>query len=257
MQKVALVTGASSRLGNLVINEFLSKGFIVYGASRKSTSGKHKSIKLDVTSDRDCKTAITKIIKEEGRLDVLVNVAGVTFTGEGVSFSSNDYLDILNTNAVGAFRLLREVVPHMKGQGGGKIINVTSLNGLVSLPGFALYSSSKHALEALGLAMSYELKANNIYVTNIAPGAIDFGSMKNEKKSTAHKPAREKFRILYYLLPMVKAHGIAKKVLEVAESKHPTNRIVMGRDARIMTTMQRVLPRRVWNSLMNYVWHKK
>jgi len=258
MKKIVLVTGATSAVGKSICEHLIDDGCIVYAGTRNlkkiSTNKKLHSIKLDITSDNDVKKAITTIIKSHKRIDVLINVAGDTLVGPTEEFAPEDYLNLLNTNAVGAFRLMREVVPFMKKQKGGSIVSVTSMSGLVSFPNFGIYSSSKFALEALSESLYYELKKENIHVTTIAPGAIFNPNV--DSSTMPHKPAREKFFVLKLLLPMVTIEGITHTILETIDSKNPPSRIVVGRDAKLVYTMNRILPQRVWTMLMNYVWQK-
>ena len=149
---------------------------------------------------------------------------------------------------------MREVVPFMKKQKGGSIISITSMSGLVSFPNFGIYSSSKFALEALSESLYYEFKKENIHVTTVAPGAIFNPNV--DSSTMPHKPAREKFFILKLFLPMVTIEGITHTILETIDSKNPPSRIVVGRDAKLVYTMNRILPQRVWTMLMNYVWQK-
>lgn len=258
MQKVILVTGASSGLGKEII-EILSKDYVVYAGIRnigEVEEGENiRSVKLDITSDKDTKDAIEKIVKDEGRVDVLVNVAGYTLVGPSLDFTSDDFSKLLDVNTVGAFRLIKNAVLDMKKRKEGRIINITSLNGLISFPNFGLYSASKHGLDALGLALRYELAKDGIWVTNIAPGAI----LSDEKTSKAlpHKPAREKFKFLYFLMPMVTRREVALKIRDLIESSNPPGEIIMGADAKITTFLKRVPPPFIWEYLMSYVWSKK
>lgn len=258
MEKIILVTGTSSGLGKAIAKE-LSLGNIVYAGARnlgKVPAGKGlKPIKLDITSELDCRNAVERIIKEEGRIDVLINNAGYGIVGPTTDFSSEDFLKILNTNPVGAFRLIKRVVPYMKKQKSGKIINITSLNGLISLPNFGLYSASKHGLHALGVALHYELRKYGIWVTNLAPGAI--ASYEKSSKALPHKPAREKFKILKFLMPMVTRSSVADKVEKLIDSSNPPVEVIMGADARITTFLKRFLPSFAWEYLMSLVWNKK
>lgn len=260
MGKIALVTGSNSQLGTVIVKHLLKDGYKVYAGVRdlREISSREKLIplKLDITKDDQCIKAIKKIKKEAGRIDVLVNNAGYTLTGPDLEFSAEDFVNILNTNAVGAFRLIKLVAPLMKKQRKGRIINITSLNGLVSLPNFGVYSSSKHALEALGEALRYELIKDKIYITNIAPGAIGSGRPSDTKKFK-HKPVREKFKFLYFLLPMVTAESVAKKIVEIVEADSPPAKVILGMDALITTTLYKLLPSFVWETLMGYLWNKK
>ncbi|OGM10393.1 hypothetical protein A2159_01945 [Candidatus Woesebacteria bacterium RBG_13_34_9] len=254
-KKVVFITGASSGLGKVIADKLDSEGYVVYRGVKEQEEVRHKKdIRLDISSDDDCAIAIEKIRKEESRIDVLINNAGYTLAGETCKFGSNEYLNILNVNSVGAFRLIKKVVPIMKKQRSGKIINITSLNGLVSLPNFGLYSSSKFALDAQGIALRYELAKDGIWVINVAPGAIE-----NKEKSTnlPHKPAREKLWILKLLMPMISREEVSEKIEEIIKKPNPPARVILGNDAKITYFLQRFLPSCCWDKLMLYVWNKK
>lgn len=258
MKKIVLVTGASSGLGKTVAEHLDEHGYVVYGGVRDQkkhkSSGNLRYVKLDITSDADVKNAVKKIIKEQKRIDVVISCAGLTMAGPTIDFTTHDYMNLFNINAVGTFRLIKEIVPYMKKQKGGKIINITSMNGLVSFPNFGLYSSSKFALDALSIALHYELKKDGIGVTAIAPGAI-YNDGKDLSKMP-HKPAREKFLALKMLLPMVTEHEIVHSIMHTIEMKNPPARIVLGRDAKLVHTMNRMIPQSLWNKIMLYIWQK-
>lgn len=257
-KKIILITGANSGLGKTLAKE-LSKDFVVYAGARNPgevEEGRNiKSIKLDITSEKDCKDAMEKVVENEERIDVLINNAGYALVGPTTDFKTEEFLKILDTNIVGAFRLIKYAVPYMKKQKGGRIINITSLNGIISLPNFGLYSSSKHGLHALGIALHYELQKYGIWVTNLAPGAI--ASEGKTTKSLPHKPAREKFRILSLLMPMLTRRDVAEKVRELIDSSHPPAQVIMGADARIVTFLKKILPSCLWDKLLFYIWSKK
>lgn len=261
MKRVVLVTGCTSGLGEALARSLSSVGFTVYAGARNPDKLKVKAIRLhpvrlDITSDRECELAVKKIIKEEGRIDVLINNAGYTLVGRTAGFSPQEYLQILNTNAVGAFRLIKLVYPHMKAQKSGKIINITSLNGLVSLPNFGLYSSSKFALEALGLALRYEFAKDGVWVTNVAPGAIARKSEGIEKR-LPHRTAREKFFLLRLVMPMITQEKVVGEILRLLKNPSPPARLVLGADAKITSRLHKLLPGGIWDKLVRYVWSKK
>lgn len=260
MKKVILITGGSSELGKKIVEKFSNDGDIVYMATRNTNKlevnrNRIRAIKLDITKDGDCKEAVAKIIKREGKLDILVNVAGHSLAGPTLDFTAEDYLSILNINVVGTFRIIQQVVPYMAERKCGRIINITSLSGLVAFPNFGLYSSSKFALEALGLSLRYELAKNNVWITNIAPGAI---KSETEKENTIpHKTAREKFKFLGSLMPMVTTNKIADKVLEITKMKRPPPSLILGTDAKMIYHLQKFLPSSFWDSLQLFVWNRK
>lgn len=266
MPQVILITGCSRGLGKLLAETLASKGFVVYAGVRKLEDvsrlkslweSSHLAIhpvKLDITVDKNCKEAVKRITVNEKHVDILINNAAYALAGPTDQFTTQEYLDILNTNAVGAFRLIREVIPQMRSQKSGRIINITSLNGVLSLPNFGIYSSSKFALEALGLALRYELKSSNIWVTNIEPGAI--AQKTKSTKKLPHVPAREKFWIIKKLMPMVTQEEVVKAIEGVISSQKPPARVILGRDAQITTFLQRFLPQRLWDCLLSFVWRR-
>ena len=253
MKNVVFITGSSSGLGR-DISLFLSKkGFVVYGGSRRETKiDGVKWLKLDITSDKSCKEAIYEIIKNEGKIDVLINNAGYSLSGPFEEFSSEDYLKILDTNAVGAFRLIKEIITHMRRSGGGRIINITSLSGLVTFPNFSIYSASKFAFQAFSESIRYELAKDRVYVTTIAPGAI----YSEEKVKLPHKSARQKLWPLRLLLPFVRREEIAQKIYKIIKMDRPPVITVVGRDAKIVWVLNRLLPRALWDKLQKFIWSK-
>lgn len=254
-RKIILVTGASRGLGRVMVEILETNGYTVYKGVRNIQEGGGKVVKLDITNEQDCRDAVKQIIEKEGRIDVLINNAGYTIAGPTTGFEIKDYQQILNTNTIGAFRLIKEVVGQMRKQKYGRIINITSLNGLVALPNFGLYSSSKFALEALGLSLRYELAKDNVWVTNVAPGAIASGA--KEGAPLPHKPAREKFKILYFLMPMLSQEKVAKEIASLIKNPFPPAEKILGADAKITVFLQRILPPLIWDRLMLYVWSKK
>lgn len=264
MSQVVLITGCSRGLGKLLAERLASRGFIVYAGIRKAEDVKRLSslwqetkvaitpLKLDVTLDQSCCPAVRKIIAEKKRIDILINNAAYALAGPTECFSSDQFLELLNINVVGPFRLIREVIPQMRNQKSGRIINITSLNGLLALPNFGLYSASKFALEALGFSLRCELKGAGILVTNIEPGAI--ASPTPLTKKMPHLPAREKFWLLKLLMPMVTQEQVAEVIEKVVDNPHPPVRVILGRDAQITTFLQRFLPQKIWDFLLSFVW---
>ncbi|HET7098877.1 MAG TPA: SDR family NAD(P)-dependent oxidoreductase [Patescibacteria group bacterium] len=259
MSKIILVTGASSGLGKAIVTNLSSRGFTVYAGARdlsKLVKGKNIiPVMLDITIDDSCKKVVEKIIKKDGKIDILINVAGYSLSGPTLDFSSKDFSLILNTNVIGAFRLIKEVVPNMQKRKSGKIINITSMSGLIAFPNFGLYSASKFALEALGKSLGYELAKDHISVTNVAPGAIK--SETEVKPLFKHKTAREKFKFLNFLMPMVTKEQISNKVLDIIKDPNPPPSVILGADTKIIYFIQKILPTALWNKLQYFVWNRK
>jgi len=149
-KRVALVTGASSGIGEATAHQLLAAGYKVYGTSRRgSQAGTHRFplLTLDVTDDASVGAAIDDLLRLEGRIDILVNNAGFGVAPAAAEESSIEQAwSIFDTNFLGIVRLTRAVLPHMRRQGSGRIINIGSILGVVPLPYVALYAASKHAV---------------------------------------------------------------------------------------------------------------
>ena len=190
MSKVVIITGGSSGIGKSV-GEFLTqKGFIVYGTSRnpsKITNHPFKLIALDVTKLDSINNAVKKVIKDEGKIDVLINNAGMGITGPIEDTPTDEMRKVFETNFFGAIDVMKAVLPHMRNQKSGLIINVTSIAGYMGLPFRGIYSATKGALELVTEAVSMEVKNFGIKVTNVAPG--DFAT--NIASGRYHTPVFE------------------------------------------------------------------
>ncbi len=173
MKKVVLVTGGSSGIGKS-IGEFLQeKGFMVYGTSRNPqqiTTSKIHLLALDVRRTDTIKKAVETIIAKEGRLDVVINNAGVGITGPIEEIPADEIRNNFETNVFGPIEVMKAVLPQMRLQKDGLIINVTSIAGYMGLPFRGIYSSSKGALELITESIRMEVKPFGIDVVNIAPG---------------------------------------------------------------------------------------
>ena len=257
MAKTILITGASTGLGRELAEYLSQKDLCVYAGTRhqdKSDNPNIHFITLDVNSDKDCEQAIKTIIKEQNRIDVVINNAGVTLKGLSLDFDSTDLLDVINTNLVGSFRIIKASATHLKASK-GRVINVTSINGFVSMPNFGLYCASKFGLEALGMALRYEL-GPGIKLTNVVPGAIrkvsDI-SNKGDDKNTA----RVKFPILKWLLPMANSRQYCQAIYELLESESAPAHVFVGFDAWVLYWLMKILPYTIFDKLMNFIWQRK
>ena len=190
MSKVVLVTGASSGIGKSIATFLQSKGYKVFGTSRNPKNVEDFSfeiIALDVLKVETIDMAIDYIIKKEGRLDVLINNAGMGITGPIEDTPTDEMRAVFNTNLFGAIDVMKAVLPQMRKQKSGLIINVTSIAGYMGLPFRGLYSATKGALELVTEATSMEVKAFGIKVVNVAPG--DFAT--NIAAGRYHTPVFE------------------------------------------------------------------
>lgn len=173
MERVVLITGGSSGIGKS-IGEFLhGKGYKVYGTSRNPqniTGSVFPLIALDVRDADSIKAAVAQVIAETGRVDVLINNAGVGITGPLEEIPASEIKNNFETNLFGPIEVMKAVLPSMRSQKFGLIINVTSIAGYMGLPYRSVYSASKGALELITEALRMEVKSFGINIVNVAPG---------------------------------------------------------------------------------------
>lgn len=175
--QVALVTGATSGIGKATAVALAAAGFQVIGTGRHTarlTAPAGVSyLDLDVTSDESVASAVKQVIDRFGHVDVLVNNAGVGSTGAGEEFSITQTQDIFDINVYGVMRTIKAVLPHMRAQGRGRIVNVSSLSGFVPSPFMTVYVSTKHAVEGYSQSLDHEVREYGVRVLLVEPGPIN------------------------------------------------------------------------------------
>lgn len=173
MNKVVLITGGSSGIGKSIGGFLHAKGFVVYGTSRnpeKVLNSVFPLVALDVRNVDSIKTAVAKIIESSGRLDIVINNAGVGITGPLEEIPMEEIKNNFETNFFGPIEVMKTVLPQMREQKSGLIINITSIAAYMGLPYRSVYSASKGALELITEALRMEVKQFGIEITNVAPG---------------------------------------------------------------------------------------
>lgn len=186
-QKIVFITGASSGIGKAIAEYLHAKNYKVYGTSRNPSNypnAKIKLIPLDVTDQESIRKAIDQVIHIENRIDVLINNAGAGITGALEEIPTSEIKRNFETNLFGPIEVMKAVLPKMRKQKSGLIINITSIAGYMGLPYRSVYSASKGALELITEALRMEVKQFGIHVTNIAPG--DFAT--NIAQGRYHAP---------------------------------------------------------------------
>lgn len=173
MKKVVLITGASSGIGKSIGAFLHQKGFVVYGTSRnpdKISDSIIPLLALDVRDTNSIMNCLNEVIQKEGQLDVVINNAGVGITGPIEEIPTEEILNNFETNLFGPIEVMKAVLPQMRNQNSGLIINITSIAGYMGLPYRGIYSASKGALELITEALRMEVKSFGIQITNVAPG---------------------------------------------------------------------------------------
>lgn len=250
-RKIALVTGASSGIGQATA-EFLAKaGYKVYGTSRRGGEARGRAFEmlpLDVTNDASVHAAVERVIQLEGRIDLLVNNAGFGVAPAGAEESSMEQArSIFDTNFFGLIRMTRAVVPHMRKQGGGRIINIGSVLGFLPMPYMALYSATKHAVAGYSESLDHELRTQGIRVSVVEPAYIntpfDANLMQPDAPLDVYREIRvgvEK-RVKEVLVGADGPEVVATMVLEAASAPQPKLRYAPGL-ARRMRLLRRFAP---------------
>lgn len=265
MAKIILITGASSGIGKATAVRLLERGHIVYGAARhlKKMDGLEKlgghGLQMDVTDEKSVKKGVELIIKEQGRIDVLFNNAGYGIYGTIENLPMEDIKGQFEVNVFGQARLLKAVLPHMRRQKSGLIINMSSVVGQVSTAISGWYASTKHAVEAMSDALRQEVKHLGIDVVVIEPGAVKTGfdetafAMldKGEYAGDYGQIAMnfKKFMVEAY----AKCEGPEKTadiVVEAIESRNPKTRYRTTGDARRYILMKSLLPDSMFDSMI-------
>ncbi len=216
MPKVVLITGGSSGIGKAVGEYLAAKGYTVYGTSRNPDKN-HQNLsfallKMDVTVAESIENTVSQIIEKEGKIDVLVNNAGVGITGPIEETPVHEITKAFETNYYGPINVIKAVLPQMRKQGHGHILNITSIAGYIGLPYRGIYSATKAALEITIEALRMETLQFGIKMTNIAPG--DFAT--NIASGRYHAPVLEDS-------PYKKAYGNTLKMMneDVASGENP------------------------------------
>ncbi|MDP5098222.1 MAG: SDR family oxidoreductase [Flavobacterium sp.] len=264
MSKVVLITGGSSGIGKS-IGEFLhQKGFVVYGTSRnpeKITNSIFPLVALDVRNKQSIVNCVAEVIQKSGRLDVVINNAGVGITGPIEEIPTEEIRNNFETNLFGPIEVMKAVLPQMREQKSGLIINITSIAGYMGLPYRGVYSASKGALELITEALRMEVKSFGIDITNVAPG--DFAT--NIAAGRYHAPVVKgsAYEFPYgNTLKLMNSHVdsgsnpdmMAEAVFKIINTKNPNVHYKVGAFMqKFSIVLKRILPDTVYeNMLMNH-----
>src|SRR5437762_9457219 len=250
--KIALVTGASSGIGEATAERLAKAGYKVYGTSRRGAEAGKRSfemVPLDVTSDESVEAAVSEVMRRDGRIDLLVNNAGFGVAPAGAEESSIDQArSIFETNFFGLIRMTRAVVPHMRRQGNGRIINIGSVLGFLPMPYGALYAATKHAVEGYSESLDHELRTRGIRVSVIEPAytKTQFGAhfLEADSKLDEYREVRAAVskRIKQVMAGADQPGVVADVVLQAATALHPKLRYAAGGRASRLRWLRRFAP---------------
>jgi len=248
MKKTIVITGASSGIGKATAKYFAENGWNVAATMRKPENEKElnslanvKLTSLDVTDKTQVKSAIDQIERDFGQIDVLLNNAGYGLIGPLELADEEQIYKQFETNVFGCLRTIKAVLPAMKANGKGLILNVTSIGGIITMPMASLYHATKFAMEGLSQSLNYELNPLNIKVATIAPGGVstDFSGRSMEMTVSDGEPIEGYENLITAMNNFLNrgeerastSEDIAKAIFEAANSENPKVRYVLGSDA--------------------------
>ncbi len=249
-KKVVLVTGASSGFGQLSVQLLAQKGYLVFGTSRKehSASSGVEMLVLDVQSDSSVQSCVKQILAQTNRIDVLVNNAGQIHASMIEETSLEQAKNVFETNFWGVVRVTNAVLPIMRQQRSGHIINVSSVGGLIGAPGQGFYSASKFALEGYSEALSVELDPFNIKISLIEPGYFKTNFNSAMLQPSITYPDYDTVRdVIRSSIQNAIAQGddpekVARMIAFVAQSQSPRLRYRVGYEAQWLPRLKAILP---------------
>ena len=250
--KIALVTGAASGIGQATAELLAKTGYKVYGTSRRGGDASRRSFEmlpLDVTSDESVDAAVRQLMQREGRIDLLVNNAGFGVAPAGAEESSIEQArSIFDTNFFGIVRMTRAVVPHMRRQGSGRIINIGSVLGFLPMPYGALYAATKHAIEGYSESLDHELRTRGIRVSVIEPAytktPFDANFLEPDAKLDEYREVRAAVnqRVKEVMATAGQPGVVADVVLKAVSAARPRLRYTAGGLARRLRLLRRFAP---------------
>ena len=261
MYKIILITGGSSGIGKAIGEYLTDKGYTVYGTSRdisKHPESKFRLLTLDVTNNDQINSCINQIINLEGRIDVLINNAGVGITGPLEETPEEEIHKHFKTNLYGPINMIKAVLPFMRKERNGLIINITSIAGYVGSPFRSIYSAGKAALDLISETLNMETKEFKINVVSIAPG--DY--LTNIPKGRFHSPVKEEspYKNSYKKgLETINKHIdsgadpkiIGKLVYKILNSRNPKKKYLSGSFIETLAPFLKfILPQRLFEYIV-------
>jgi NAD(P)-dependent dehydrogenase (short-subunit alcohol dehydrogenase family) len=272
ISKAVLITGCSTGIGRATAEHLASKGWNVYATARNPESIQDlktagcKTLALDVCDESSMQEAVAAVERAEGAVGVLINNAGYSQSGAVESVPLDQVRRQFETNVFGLVRMIQLVLPGMRRQGWGKIVNISSMGGKLTFPGGGFYHGTKHAVEAISDALRWEVRGFGIDVVVIEPGLIKthFGDTAvgsiDESVSTDGPYAQFNQAVAtatagIYEGPMARLgagpEAVAKKIEKAISSRRPKTRYPVTASARLALTQRKLLTDRMWDAMLS------
>ena len=263
MKKVVLISGASTGFGRSIAKLLSSNDFKVYGTSRNPKKYSDfvgiELLKYDLTSFKQSKRLVEKVLSIESKIDVLINNAGSGFTGPIEEISIKDAKQLFDTNFFGHIDLMQAVLPSMRANKNGLILNITSIAGYNNIPFGSIYSASKYSMECLGASLNMELKNFGIRVVNIAPG--DYRTEIFDKRIKLDLNTMSPYYDKYKKFTEISKYNmdnqsrdpieVAKLILKIIKSKNPGIHYKVGHFLqKFSISLKKILPEKLYQRLI-------
>lgn len=256
-QPVAFVTGASSGIGKAASLALVDAGFEVVGTSRNTSGITHRDgvtfLDLDVASDESVTTAVQRVIERFGRLDVLINNAGIGSAGAAEEISVAQAQSVFDINVFGLIRMTKAVLPHMRAQERGRIINVSSVLGFIPAPYMAVYAASKHAVEGYSESLDHEVREHGVRVLLVEPAYTMTGFEANMVQPDTPLQVYAEQRHIFDLVIAAAFKDaddpatVARAIVAAATEPKPKLRYTAGPTAGRVSTLRRIVPSRAFD----------
>ncbi|NAW51231.1 SDR family NAD(P)-dependent oxidoreductase [Elizabethkingia argentiflava] len=212
---IIIITGTSKGIGFEIAELLGKKGHIVYGFSRRTVNSSYfTSLSVDVTDKEQIEEAVSMILRKEGRIEVLINNAGMGMVGAVEDTSKQDIQNLFTLNLIGPVQMITAVLPAMREQKLGKIINISSIGSEMGLPFRGFYSASKSALDKVSEALRYEVKNWHVQVTTVHLGDIKTTIAESRIRTKVSQVYKKVFERVYHLMNQHVAKGT--EAIEVA-----------------------------------------
>ena len=251
---IALVTGASSGIGLATAQALRRDGYRVFGTSRKlmpDTSDGITMLICDVTSDTSVQGVVDEVLSHAGRIDLLVNNAGIGLLGGAEESTTAQAKALFDVNVFGIIRMTNAILPAMRRQRSGRIVNLSSILGLVPAPYNALYASTKHAIEGYSESLDHEVRTQGIRIVLVEPGVTQTSFEENITRPDRPLAVYDAVRAdAQKLMRKIVAKGdapevVAEAVIRAASAASPRRRYTAGKAAGQVRFMRRFLPESV------------
>ncbi len=248
---VAIVTGASGGIGEATARALHAAGHRVFGTYRRPPASRLPGVEYvvcDVTSDESVKTAVGEVLAKAGRIDLLVNNAGVGLVAGAEESSLEQAKSLFEVNLFGLIRMTKAVLPTMRRQRAGRIVNISSVMGLIPAPFMALYSASKHAVEGYSESLDHETRGSGVRVVLVEPAytrtSFEGNVYQADQQLEAYQPARSNAEAVMRDAMKVadSPELVASAVVKASTAVNPHRRYTAGRAARQISLLRRFVP---------------